>query len=279
MTNKRRYTLRNIAVALVFIAAVAVGAAKLLLPPASNDVAIPARPLHATPVTLVRVVDGDTIVVRLSDGREERVRYIGIDAPEYDARTDTGQAFGQEAHNANAELLGNGPLWLALDREHRDRFGRLLAYVYTDTDFVNAALIRDGLAHVLVIEPNVKHMDLLLQLQAEALAAGHGLWGAAAANIVDWRDATGHIDTAATVEGVIVRTHKDSNSGMTFLNFSTNIREHFVAIVSEQYGQRFPRPPESNYSGRRVRVRGLVESHEGQPQIAVQIYEQIEVLD
>lgn len=279
MTNKRRYALRHIAVVFMLFAVVAVGAGKLLAPTSSTDISIPARPLHATPVTLVRVIDGDTVVVRLADGREETVRYTGIDAPEFNPRTGGGQAFGRLARDANENLLGSGPLWLGLDREHRDQYGRLLAYVYTETDFVNAALVRDGLARVLVIPPNEKHLDLLLQLQAEALDAGRGLWGAAADNVVDWQDAAAHIDSAATVEGVITRTHKDADSGITFLNFSTNIRQQFVVIISETYESRFPRPPESNYSGHRVRVSGLIESYEGQPQIAVQIAEQIEVLD
>lgn len=279
MNHKRRYALRHIAIVLILFASVAVGAGKLLAPPASTDIPIPARPLHATQVSLVRVIDGDTVVVRLADGRQETVRYTGIDTPEFDAHTEKGQAFGRAARDANAALLGNGPLWLGLDREHRDPYGRLLAYVFTSTDFVNATLVREGLARVLAVPPNEKHLDLLLQLQTEALEADRGLWGAAADNVVDWRDAHRHIDNVATVAGVITRSHKDAESGITFLNFSPNIREHFVVIVSETYGDRFPRPPESTYSGRRVRVSGLIESFAGQPQIAVQIAEQIEVLD
>lgn len=275
---KRRYIARHMAIALGLFAAFALGVGTLWAPPAT-ELVIPGPPVHATPVDLVRVIDGDTIVVRTGDGREETVRYIGIDAPEYNPRSHVDQQFGQAALAANAAALDEGSLTLALDREHRDRYDRLLAYVYAGDVFVNARLVQEGLARVLVIPPNDKHLDVLLALQAEALAAERGLWGAARANPVDWRAAKAHIDRAAAVEGVVTRTHKDPNSGITFLNFSRNIREDFVVIVSEVYGERFPKPPESNYSGQRVRVLGLVESYNGQPQIAVQIPEQIEVLD
>lgn len=276
---KRRYIVRHIVIATALFAAFGLIAGKLLFPALSSDTSIPGPPVHATSVELVRIVDGDTIVVRTTDGREERVRYIGMDAPEYDARSGAGQAFGAEARDANEALLGNGPFTLALDREHRDRYDRLLAYVYSGDEFVNAQLVRDGLAHVLIIPPNDKHADLLLDLQTEALTDGKGFWGAATGHVVDWRDAAEHIDEAATVEGVVTRTHKDPDSGITFLNFSANIRQDFTVIISEVYGERFPKPPESAYSGHRVRVSGLIESYEGQPQIAVQIPQQIEVLD
>lgn len=278
-TSKRSYILRHIVIALGLFALFAVIAGVFLFPAASSDPTIPGPPVHATPVELIRIVDGDTIVIRMGDGRQETVRYVGLDAPEYDVRSGAGQAFGKEALDANERWLGSGPLTVALDREHRDRYDRLLAYVYSGTEFVNARLVQDGLAQVLVIPPNEKHLELLLRLQLEALEAERGLWGEAKANIVDWQDAAAHIDEAATIEGVITRTHKDAESGITFLNFSSNIRQHFTVIISEVYGERFPNPPESNYSGHRVRVTGLVQSFQGQPQIAVQIPEQIEVLD
>lgn len=270
--------MRHIAIALLLFAAAA-GVFTWLSFPLTKELDIPERPVHATEVSLVRIVDGDTIVVRTDDGKEETVRYIGIDAPEYDQSTGRGQAFGRQAHDANATLLKDGPVWVGLDREHRDQYGRLLAYVYSDTDFVNAVLVRDGLAQVLAVPPNERHLDLLLQLQAEALQAGRGLWGEAKANIIDWQDAPSHIDDVATVEGVVVRAHKDEASGITFLNFSADVGRDFVAIISAPYEKQFPKPPQSFYPGKRVRVVGLVQSYEGQPQIAVQIPGQIEVLD
>jgi micrococcal nuclease len=130
---------------------------------------------------LERVIDGDTIVARI-DGREERVRYIGIDTPET-VKPDTAvQCFGPQAHHLNARLLGRRGtrLTLRFDRELRDRYGRLLAYVFRTDDglFVNARLIAAGAARTLAIAPNTARTAQLSGLQHDARAAARGLWGA-----------------------------------------------------------------------------------------------------
>ena len=128
---------------------------------------------------LERVVDGDTIVAQVG-GREERVRYIGIDTPETVKPNTPVQCFGPQAHDLNARLLGRAgaPLTLRFDRELRDRYGRLLAYVFRAGDglFVNARLIAAGAARTLPIAPNTAHAAQLGDLQHDARAAGRGLW-------------------------------------------------------------------------------------------------------
>jgi micrococcal nuclease len=130
---------------------------------------------------LERVIDGDTIVVDL-DGRSERVRYIGMDTPETVKPDTPVQCFGPAAHDLNARLLGSAGarVTLRFDRELRDRYGRLLAYVYRARDglFVNAQLVRDGAARTLPISPNTAHAGELAQLQDGARTARDGLWGA-----------------------------------------------------------------------------------------------------
>jgi micrococcal nuclease len=130
---------------------------------------------------LERVVDGDTIAVRVGD-REERVRYIGIDTPETVKPNAPVECFGRAAHDLNARLLGGAgaALTLRFDRELRDRYGRLLAYVHRARDglFVNARLIGAGAARTLAIAPNTAHAARLSGLQHEARAAGRGLWSA-----------------------------------------------------------------------------------------------------
>ena len=129
---------------------------------------------------VVRVVDGDTIVVRIR-GADERVRLIGIDTPEsVDPRSPV-DCFGPEASRATAELLPPGtPVRLVRDVEARDRFDRLLAYVYKvdDGSFVNLTLAATGYADVATFPPNVAHTDELVAAVAEARDAGLGLWGA-----------------------------------------------------------------------------------------------------
>jgi len=117
----------------------------------------------ASEATVTRVVDGDTIVVRLGTGREERVRYIGIDTPE------RGGACAQEATDANARLVEGERIRLVRDTSERDRYGRLLAYVYRDRDdlFVNEELVRQGHAKAKRYEP-----DTRLAEQLERAASG-----------------------------------------------------------------------------------------------------------
>lgn len=130
---------------------------------------------------VVRVTDGDTIRVALGN-RSERVRYIGIDTPE-EVRPDTPvQCYARRAAAENARLVAGRRVRLVLDVEARDRFGRLLAYVYRADDgrFVNEALVRGGFARTLTIRPNVRFAGRFAALAREARRAGRGLWGACA---------------------------------------------------------------------------------------------------
>lgn len=113
------------------------------------------------------VVDGDTIT--LGDG--VKVRYLGINAPEQ------GQPFFSEALGLNRKLVAGKRVRLELDAERRDRYGRLLAYVFVGDEMVNLRLIREGLAHVLVIPPNLRYSDAFIRVQREARAARRGIWG------------------------------------------------------------------------------------------------------
>ncbi len=128
---------------------------------------------------VARVVDGDTVVVALA-GRAERVRYIGIDTPESVKPGTPVQCFAHKAAAENARLVAHERVRLVLDVEARDRFGRLLAYVYRVRDglFVNAALVRGGFAHTLTIPPNVRFAGRFRDLAAQARRAGRGLWSA-----------------------------------------------------------------------------------------------------
>ena len=134
----------------------------------------------AANATVVRVVDGDTIVTDV-EGTDERVRLIGIDTPE-SVKPDTPvKCFGLEASKHTKELLPLGtPVRLVLDVEERDRYDRLLAYVYraSDGEFVNLAIARDGYAQQSTFPPNVAHVDEFRSAVAEARAAGRGLWSA-----------------------------------------------------------------------------------------------------
>ena len=128
---------------------------------------------------VVKVVDGDTIHV-LDGERREKVRYIGVDTPETKHPTKGVQCYGKAASEFNERLVGSERVRLVRDVEERDRFGRLLAYVYRVRDglFVNAELARLGYALPLTIAPDVRFAERFTALAREAREDGRGLWSA-----------------------------------------------------------------------------------------------------
>ena len=166
--------LRSILIALLAVAAVVGGHAALgggsgASGPSSGPV--------------VRVVDGDTIRVRLG-GTDEPIRYIGVDTPETVKPGTPVQCYGRAASAYNKRLLKGHSVRLVFDAERRDRYGRLLAYVYRQPDglFVNAELVRRGYAQPLTIPPNVSHAPEFRALARGARRAGRGLWAACGAS-------------------------------------------------------------------------------------------------
>ena len=130
--------------------------------------------------TVVRTVDGDTVWVRLASG-VEKVRYIGIDTPEVHHPTRGEEPGGRAATEVNRRLLGHEPVRLETDVQLRDRYGRLLAYVWVRRPdggelMVNAELVRQGYAAVMTVPPNVRHAELFRKLAALAREQRRGLW-------------------------------------------------------------------------------------------------------
>ena len=124
---------------------------------------------------VIRAVDGDTALVRL-DGATEYVRYIGIDTPETVKPGTPVQCGGPAASRFDHRLVDGHDVRLVFDRERRDDYGRLLAYVYAGGRFVNAALVRGGYARPYPFEPNTAHAAQLARLARRAGRLGRGLW-------------------------------------------------------------------------------------------------------
>lgn len=137
---------------------------------------------------VVRVVDGDTIVVRITGrvegpgvgaaqvGGEYRVRFLGIDTPESVKPGSPVECFGHEASAATAALLDGQSVRLVKDVEETDQYDRLLRYVYLGDEMVNARLVVNGYAQVYTYPPNVRHADLFVQLEQDARNNDRGLW-------------------------------------------------------------------------------------------------------
>ncbi len=134
-------------------------------------------PAHSgTVATVVSVVDGDTI--KIEGG--EIVRYIGMNTPETVAPGRPVECFGKEASAKNKELVQGKVVELERDISNRDKFGRLLRYVWLDGELINEKLVREGFAQVSTYPPDVKYDARLLEAQRQARSEEKGLWGGCA---------------------------------------------------------------------------------------------------
>lgn len=123
-----------------------------------------------------KAVDGDTLKI-LMDGQRETVRLIGIDTPESvhpDKSRNT--EWGKRASEFTKGRLERKKIQLEFDVQERDKYGRLLAYVYTDEGFFNEVLVREGWAKVSTYPPNVKYVERFKAAQKEAQKKRVGIW-------------------------------------------------------------------------------------------------------
>jgi len=162
----------------LFAVLAAVGARGLWPAPRAGEPVVAGRG-QEIPARVTRVVDGDTIKVSIA-GQVDTVRYIGVDTPETRRPGTPIECFGKAASTYNQRLVDGREVTLRTDAEPRDRYGRLLAYVYRRPDglFVNAALVRDGYATILTVPPNVRHAGRLLEAERAARRRRAGLWSA-----------------------------------------------------------------------------------------------------
>jgi micrococcal nuclease len=115
---------------------------------------------------VIQVIDGDSVVLE----GNHHVRYIGIDAPEKE------ESYYSEATQANKKLVEGKKVKLEKDVTEKDRYGRLLYYVYVDKTFVNAEMVRLGYAQVKSYPPDTKHQIYLEAMEIEAKQLRKGIW-------------------------------------------------------------------------------------------------------
>ena len=138
---------------------------------------------------VTRVVDGDTIVARITArtegpgagsapvGAEVRIRLIGIDTPESVKPNSPVECFGKEASAALKALIQGNEVKLVRDVEDADRYDRLLRYVYLGDEMANARMVANGYASAYTYPPSVRHSSLFVELEREARENDRGLWG------------------------------------------------------------------------------------------------------
>lgn len=186
--------------------------------------------------TVVRIVDGDTAVFRLGDGKQEKVRFIGVDTPESTTKI---EPYGKAATAYTAKKLKVGSkVYLEKDVEPRDRYGRLLAYVWlakpsaiTQSEvrakLFNAKLVLDGYAQQMTIPPNVKYADYFGTFADEARFADKGLWAAGGGS---GSDSGGETDAGAAA--VAPAKPGPSTSGAAYIGNRNTMKFHIPSCSS-----------------------------------------------
>ncbi|WP_052342694.1 thermonuclease family protein [Bacillus sp. EB01] len=130
------------------------------------------------PAEIVKNIDGDTVTVKVR-GKEETIRLLLVDTPETQHPRLGVQPFGPEASDFAKEILYPGR---KVEIEPginygRDKYGRLLAYIYVDGEMFNERLLEEGLARVAyVYPPNTKYVDVFYDIQDEAKKKEKGIW-------------------------------------------------------------------------------------------------------
>jgi len=138
-------------------------------------------------VRITMVIDGDTAYARFPNGSEEKVRFIGVDAPEINHPQKGMEIFGPESTEYTREKIEGKQLWLEFDAAERDQYGRLLAYLWLEVPenmedreirekMFNAQLLIDGYAVQVIFPPNVKYVDYFTIYNNEARDGQRGLW-------------------------------------------------------------------------------------------------------
>jgi micrococcal nuclease len=253
------------------------------------------RPGHSEDATVTRVYDGDTIEALVA-GRSEKIRYIGIDTPEMDDSRPAVLDMARDAARANRELVGGRTVRLELDVQERDRYGRLLAYVWLGDTLVNEWLVRQGYAAARSFPPNLRHQGRLDEAQREAARADRRLWDGRLAggqlrmpdsvNAQVSRDggnarpgdgerinafeAAAHESRIVTVCDSVASTRFLGSGRRTFLNLARPYPDQpFTVVIPFSVREMFAEPPETRFRHANVCIAGMVTLYQGKPQIMI----------
>lgn len=213
-------------------------------------------------VTLLRVLDGDTLLLKGG----ERLRLIGVDTPELgrDGAAPEPQAVAAR-DRLRLWLAGQGGgLGLRLDRERRDRHGRLLAHVYTQAGAsLSEWLLAQGLGYSLVVPPNDWRLGCRLAAQAQARRARLGLWGDPAYRARGGREITGLDAGLYRLRDRIVRVGR--GGGALWLNVPGKVAIRIPEAELPAFGDRL----EGNLVGHRVEVLGRFQPYRGELRLSL----------
>jgi endonuclease YncB( thermonuclease family) len=249
------------------------------------------------PYEVVRVIDGDTIVIS-KQGSHESVRLIGVDTPEVDGPYTQAECFGDEASEFTRSMLENELVWLEADesQDERDRYDRLLRYVYLGNTHFNKLLIDEGYAYEYTFRTAYRYQNVFNTAQSAARENSTGLWseatcaGSTAIEAIDFKhtgteptvtdDECLHFSAApdnigsdtcvtGTVDHVFI-----SSTDTTFINFCEDYRTcPFTSVIFTNDRAAFDNL--SQLDGEAVRIDGRIDTYQGRPQIILREPDQL----
>lgn len=228
--------------------------------------------------TVSHVMDGDT--VEISNG--EKVRYIGIDTPETREKNNSDwvykpMPYAEKAREFNRKLVEGKSVKLEFDVQKRDKYKRLLAYVYVDDKMANIEIAREGLAMIYTYPPNIKYSQRFLDAQKEARDNKRGLWVDLEESKISAAQAKNNIGRIRMVESEVIDTYLTEK--LLILKFKNNFK---VVVYKNNIPEKFKdmaRSPDSYFKGKMIKVYGVIKEYRGYPEIVLHDMSQLEILD
>jgi endonuclease YncB( thermonuclease family) len=218
-------------------------------------------PPPASPESGVRrVIDGDTLV--LADGRH--LRFIGINATELGHGTDPDQPYAEAARARLQALIAahRGRLQLESGPETYDEHGRTLAYVFAGGEDLGLELVKEGLAVVIAVPPDIGRLSCYSDAEARARAAGLNIWSKDSPLITDAAHADMTAGAFVIAQGTITGVVRNS-AGLRL-----SVDDRLPLWISDRDLARFTANP-ADLKGRQVLVRGWVRDYKGHPELDV----------
>lgn len=227
------------------------------------------------------VVDGDTVLLDREINGSREVRLVGIQAPKLPLGRDGLREWplAKDAKAALEKMVLGRTVELGYGGARMDRHRRHLAHLTRDDGlWIQGAMLEGGMARVYSFADNRARIDDMLAAERDARAGRRGIWANAYFAIRTPDDAAKHINSFELVEGKVLDVAVVS--GRAYLNFGDNWRTDFTISLASKVVRQFSQEGirAESYKGRRVRVRGWLQSRDG-PMIEATHPEQIEVLE
>jgi len=224
-------------------------------------------------VTVIGVIDGDTVII--DDAKHSRVRYLNIDTPEIPLQNSPGDPLALEAWDFNSDLVNGKKVRLEFDEQKYDPYGRILAHVYVDDLLVNEELLKQGLATVLIIEPNDMYSEIMHDAVNQAKKERKGIWANLRKLTLPEGNSRFHIDLdkanryegkRVVIDGIVTDSRKSDK--VIVLNMQDMID---IVIFRDNWNnfEHFGIDPETYYKDMRIEVIGRVRMRKGNPSIVV----------